>query len=50
MFNSKYSKLLTTLLVIAIIAVLGILIFVGINWYKASHCIQIVMKKIIEQI
>lgn len=35
MFNSKYSKLLTTLLVIAIIAVLGILIFVGINWYKA---------------
>ena len=35
MFNSKYSKLLTTLLVIAIVAILGILIFVGINWYKA---------------
>jgi len=35
MFNSKYSKLLTALLVIAIIAILGILIYVGIDWYKA---------------
>lgn len=35
MFNSKYNKLLTGLLVVAIIAILGILIYVGINWYKA---------------
>jgi len=34
MFNSKYSKLLTALLVIAIIAILGLLIYVGIDWYK----------------
>lgn len=35
MFNSKYNKLLTSLLVVAIIAILGILIYVGIDWYKA---------------
>lgn len=35
MFNSKYSKLLTTLLIIAIIVILIILIVLGINWYKA---------------
>lgn len=35
MFNSKYNKLLTGLLIIAIIVVLGILIYVGIDWYKA---------------
>lgn len=35
MFNSKYNKLLTGLLVVAIVSILGILIYVGINWYKA---------------
>lgn len=35
MFNSKYNKLLTSLLVVAIIAIFGILIYVGIDWYKA---------------
>jgi len=35
MFNSKYNKLLTGLLVAAIVAILGILIYVGIDWYKA---------------
>lgn len=35
MFNSKYNKLLTGLLVVAIVAILGILIYVGIDWYKA---------------
>lgn len=35
MFNSKYNKSLTILLVVAIIAILGILIYIGIDWYKA---------------
>lgn len=35
MFDSKYNKLLTGLLVVVIIAILGILIYVGIDWYKA---------------
>lgn len=35
MFNSKYNKALTVLLIVAIIAVVGILIYVGIDWYKA---------------
>ena len=35
MFNSKYNKLLTGLLVVAIVTILGILIYVGIDWYKA---------------
>ena len=35
MFNSKYNKLLTSLLVLAIVTILGILIYVGIDWYKA---------------
>lgn len=34
MFNSKYNKLLTGLLVVAIIAILGIFIYIGIDWYK----------------
>ncbi len=34
MFNSKYSKLLTGLLIVSIIAILGILIYIGIDWYK----------------
>lgn len=35
MFNSKYSKVLTVVLVIAIFIIIGLLIYVGINWYKA---------------
>lgn len=35
MFNSKYSKLLTTLLIVAIIVILIILVILGINWYNA---------------
>lgn len=35
MFNSKYSKVLTVILIIAIIVIIGLLVFVGINWYKA---------------
>lgn len=32
--NSKYSKVLTVILVIAIIVIIGLLIFVGLDWYK----------------
>ena len=35
MLNSKYSKVLTIILIIAIIAIVSLLIFVGIDWYKA---------------
>lgn len=35
MFDSKYNKLLTGLLVVVIVAILGILIYVGIDWYKS---------------
>ncbi len=35
MLNSKYSKVLTIILVIAIIAIIGLLIYVGIDLYKA---------------
>ena len=35
MFNSKYSKVLTVILTIAIIVILGLLIYVGIDWYRA---------------
>lgn len=35
MLNSKYSKVLTIVLIIAIIAIIGLLIFVGLDWYKA---------------
>lgn len=35
MFNSKYNKLLTGLLVVVIIAILGIITYVGINWYNS---------------
>lgn len=35
MFNSKYSKLLTAILVIAIIAIIGLLTYIAIDWYKA---------------
>ncbi len=35
MLNNKYSKVLTIILVILIIAIVSILIFVGIDWYKA---------------
>ena len=34
MSNSKYSKVLTTILIVAIVAIIGLLIYVGINWYK----------------
>lgn len=36
MLNSKYSKVLTIILVIAILIIVGLLIFVGIDWYKAA--------------
>lgn len=35
MFNNKYGKLLTVILVVAIIAIIGLLVFIGIDWYKA---------------
>lgn len=35
MLNSKYSKVLTIILIIAIVVIVGLLIFVGIDWYKA---------------
>ena len=35
MLNSKYSKVLTIILVVAILAIIGLLIFVGLDWYKA---------------
>lgn len=35
MFNSKYSKVLTVVLVIAIFIIIGLLVYVGVNWYKA---------------
>lgn len=35
MLNSKYSKVLTIILIIAIAVIVGLLVFVGIDWYKA---------------
>lgn len=35
MLNSKYSKVLTIILVIAIVVIAGLLIFIGIDWYRA---------------
>lgn len=35
MLNSKYSKVLTVILIIAIIVIIGLLIFVGMDLYKA---------------
>lgn len=35
MLNSKYSKVLTIILIIAIVVIVGLLIFVGVDWYKA---------------
>ena len=35
MLNSKYSKVLTIILILAIVVIVGLLIFVGIDWYKA---------------
>ena len=35
MLNSKYSKVLTIILIIAIVVIIGLLVFVGIDWYKA---------------
>ena len=32
--NSKYSKVLTVIWVLAIIVIVGLLIFIGIDWYK----------------
>ena len=34
MFNNKYSKTLTVILVIVIIAIIGLLIFFGIDVYR----------------
>ena len=35
MLNSKYSKVLTIILIIAIVVIIGLLIFIGLDWYKA---------------
>ena len=35
MLNSKYSKVLTIILIVAIVIIVGLLIFVGVDWYKA---------------
>lgn len=35
MLNSKYSKVLTIILILAIVVIVGLLIFVGVDWYKA---------------
>ncbi len=35
MGNSKYSNVLTVILVIAILAIIGLLVYVGIDWYIA---------------
>lgn len=35
MFNSKYNKTLTVILVLSIVIIMGLLIYVGIGWYKA---------------
>lgn len=37
MFNSKYSKTLTVILIIVIIAIIGLLIFFGIDVYKKYY-------------
>ena len=36
MFNSKYSKLLTIILIAAIVIIIGLLVWVAINWYQTS--------------
>lgn len=36
MLNSKYSKVLSVVLVIAILIIIGFLAFMGIDWYRAS--------------
>ena len=33
MLNSKYSKVLSVVLVIAILIIIGFLVFIGIDWY-----------------
>ena len=35
MFNGKYSKALTVILIIAIVAIIGLLIYVAVDWYRA---------------
>ncbi len=35
MLSSKYGKVLTVILIIAILAIVGLLIFLGIDWYRA---------------
>ena len=35
MLNSKYSKVLTIILIISIVIIVGLLVFIGIDWYKA---------------
>ena len=36
MLNSKYSKVLTVILVISIIVIIALLVFIGIDLYKAN--------------
>ena len=40
MFNSKYSKTLTVVLIIVIIAIIGLLIFFGIDVYRKYYIQQ----------
>ena len=37
MFNSKYSKILTGILIASIVIIIGILVFLGIKWYKVKE-------------
>ena len=37
MFNSKYSKILTGILICAIVIIIGILVFLGVKWYKVKE-------------
>lgn len=37
MFNSKYSNLLTVLLVVVIVGIIGLLIFLGIDIYNKYY-------------
>ena len=39
MFNSKYSNVLTIILVIVIIAILGLVIFLGYDFYRKYYII-----------
>ena len=48
MRNSKYGKFLTVLLIIAIIAIVGLLIFFGIDMYQ-KYYLDSQAEKVLEQ-